>query len=188
MTLYSLALKLGVASLAAGLLAGSSLGLTASLGLAAARGAPPGADETVKDSKGDKTAEAPKGDKKDAGAQDSPKPGDTKAPPRRPAAGKRTEEALADRLLKEHPEADTNKDGKVSADELRAWRREHPAVPQGRRLEEFLKNHPEADKDKDGKISTEEMREFLKASPPLPQGKRLEQLPKKHPEPDRDKD
>jgi len=99
--------------------------------------------------------------------------------------------ARLDALLKEHPEADTDKDGKLSAAEAREWAREHRPLPEGKRLEAFLKRNPEADKDKDGKLSVEEFRAYLKehGRANLPgASERLGNLLKEHPEADKDKD
>jgi Ca2+-binding EF-hand superfamily protein len=101
--------------------------------------------------------------------------------------GKKGEEARLEKLLKEHPEADTDKDGKISREEARAWFRDHPPMPDPKRLEELLKKHPEADTNKDGKISAEEFHAFMRTQEP-PEGKRLEEFLKKHPEADTNKD
>ena len=64
--------------------------------------------------------------------------------------GSRGEFAAA--LLKSHPEADTDKDGKLSPAEMKAFVEKNPeAVKQF-----FLERHPEADTNKDGQLSDEE--------------------------------
>jgi Ca2+-binding EF-hand superfamily protein len=108
----------------------------------------------------------------------------------RPAARERVREKL-DALLKEHPEADKDKDGKLSPAEAREWARDHRPVPEGKRLEALLKRHPEADKDKDGKLSPEELKALRDGREdqglPAPRA-RIEKLLKDHPEADADKD
>src|SRR6266540_3959841 len=100
-----------------------------------------------------------------ASKDEGQKSGSKDAPKGRPAARERAREKL-NALLKEHPEADKDKDGKLSPAEAREWARDHRPVPEGKRLEALLKRHPEADKDKDGKLSPEEMSEWRKSHPP----------------------
>ena len=131
------------------------------------------------------------GDEKQAEkkAEDGEKKGSRKAPRKRPSKEQARERL--DALLKEHPEADVDKDGKLSSAEARDWTREHRPLPEGKRLEAFLKRNPGADKDQDGKLSREEFSAFLKASEgrDLPVAReRLEKLLKEHPEADQDKD
>jgi len=67
------------------------------------------------------------------------------------------EEAPLVRFAEMFPDADTNKDGKVSKDERKAHMDKQMSDVRAR----MLKRHPEADTDGDGKLSTEEERAFF---------------------------
>ncbi len=55
-------------------------------------------------------------------------------------------------MLQKYPDADTNKDGKLSPEEMRAFQQSNP----GAMRQMFLDRHPEADTDKDGQLSEAE--------------------------------
>ena len=59
---------------------------------------------------------------------------------------------FAAELMKKHPEVDTDKDGKLSPEEIKAFHEKNLGAM--RRM--FLEKHPEADTDKDGQLSDEE--------------------------------
>jgi Ca2+-binding EF-hand superfamily protein len=59
------------------------------------------------------------------------------------------------KILAAHPDADTDKDGKLGPDELRAYMKAHGAEFRA----DLLKEHPELDTDKDGVLSEKELRE-----------------------------
>ncbi len=59
-----------------------------------------------------------------------------------------------DQILRDHPGADTNKDGKLDPEEMRAFREDRMADMKA----ELLKQHPELDTDGDGALSPDEMR------------------------------
>ena len=63
---------------------------------------------------------------------------------------------MAEDLLKNNPEADTNKDGTLSPDEMRALMKGNP----GAMRQLFVQKHPEADANKDGQVSDEEMKTY----------------------------
>ncbi|QGJ70244.1 Acetyl esterase/lipase [Planctomycetales bacterium 10988] len=75
--------------------------------------------------------------------------------PNRPA-----QETLSplERLLKQFPESDTNKDGVLSQEEVKNFREQQAA-----RRREFLRRFPEMDTNKDGTFSLEEIRRFQSA-------------------------
>ncbi len=101
--------------------------------------------------------------------------------------GKKAAEARLANLLKEHPEADKNKDGTLSPEEAREWTRDHPVLTP-ERLAKLLKENPDADKNKDGKLTREEAWEHLKNHPPMPETRAIERLLKQNPDIDTDKD
>ena len=83
----------------------------------------------------------------------------------------RTSDARLQHLLKKHPDADANKDGKLTLDEARAYRakmgrggkKEHTggeAALDESVLQQLLKKHPDADANRDGKLTPEEVRAF----------------------------
>ncbi len=63
---------------------------------------------------------------------------------------------MAEDLIKSHPEADTDRDGKLSPDEMRALMKNNP----GAMRQLFLQRHPDADANKDGQLSDEEMKTY----------------------------
>lgn len=68
------------------------------------------------------------------------------------------EEAPLVRYAEMFPDADANKDGKVSKDERSAHKDKQMSDVRAR----MLKRHPEADKDGDGKLSADEEKEFFR--------------------------
>jgi len=68
------------------------------------------------------------------------------------------EEAPLARYAEMFPDADANKDGKVSKDERTAHKDKQMSDVRAR----MLKRHPEADKDGDGKLSVEEEKEYFR--------------------------
>jgi hypothetical protein len=60
-------------------------------------------------------------------------------------------------IREHHPEADTDGDGTLSADELEAFKETFKATRHTR----ILERHPEADLDGDGVLSDEEARAFM---------------------------
>ncbi|MCF7956322.1 MAG: hypothetical protein K9M75_11005 [Phycisphaerae bacterium] len=80
---------------------------------------------------------------------------------KRPAATEKGGQRDAAGLLKRYPEADKDKDGKLSKEEMDSFRK----AMMEERTKKMLKEHPEIDKDKDGKISQDEMTAFRKANP-----------------------
>lgn len=70
-------------------------------------------------------------------------------------------ERMAEKLMKEHPEADTDGDGRLSREECEAYMKAHPEIIS----QHLLKRFPDADTDKDGVLSQEEL-EALKGSRP----------------------
>ena len=87
-------------------------------------------------------------------------------------------------LLKDHPEADKNGDGRLSRDEFGEFFRANPEIMRDRMRSRMLQDHPELDADKDGKISDEEMQ----AARSRFEGRRRDDLLRRHPELDTDKD
>jgi len=59
---------------------------------------------------------------------------------------------FAAELVKKYPEADTDKDGKLSPEEIKAFHEKNP----GAMRQMFLEKHPDADTNKDGQLSDEE--------------------------------
>ena len=59
-------------------------------------------------------------------------------------------------FLKKNPAADTDGDGKLSKDEMEAYRK----TQMQQRAAKLLEKHPEADLDGDGELSREEFRKF----------------------------
>lgn len=62
-------------------------------------------------------------------------------------------------ILEEHPEADLDGDGELSASEMKSFHAELRKI----KLEEFMAQHPEADLDGDGEFSVQERAEFHRA-------------------------
>lgn len=89
-------------------------------------------------------------DKRAPGRKDAPKEG-TDAKKLDKAGMMRPDPA---KFLANHPDADTNKDGKLSPEEMREYMRAHGDEVRA----EIFKNHPELDTNKDGVLSEEEMK------------------------------
>jgi Ca2+-binding EF-hand superfamily protein/pimeloyl-ACP methyl ester carboxylesterase len=104
------------------------------------------------------------------------------AAPSTNAQAQQPSEKQLTQILKRFPEADTDKDGKLNAEEIQQFRKSRqrntrPATaaqptqatnaqsqqPSEEQLARILKRFPEADKDKDGKLNTEEIQQFLKS-------------------------
>ena len=129
----------------------------------------------------DKDGKEGKGDK--AGAV-APSPADApgtekgKRKAGKPVDPKRVEEIRRQSLFRQHPEADLNKDGKISAEEETDF--------ETKRLDRFLKVHPDlkakADADKDGKVSLDEVLKFRRANAVFAEAIRIEDYLQKHPE------
>lgn len=73
-------------------------------------------------------------------------------------------------ILKNHPEWDTNKDGVLSDEEIRAGRAAMWGMSRQEMEAKILEQHPEADTDKDGKLSPEEFAAFRAKNPGPPFG------------------
>jgi len=84
-------------------------------------------------------------------------------------------------ILREHPEADKNGDGRLDRDEMRSYFEANSREMFRRHLQE---RHPEADTNKDGQISDDE----LQASRSRFETRRTEEILRRHPEADTDKD
>jgi len=65
-----------------------------------------------------------------------------------------------DQLLKDHPELDTNQDGRLSREEMRAGRDLVRKERFEKRNRHMLERHPEADVDGNGRLSEEEAQAF----------------------------
>lgn len=86
------------------------------------------------------------------------------------------------RILEKHPEADTDKDGKLSPAEMRAYMKAHSDEVRA----ELLKRRPELDTNKDGVLSPEEFRAAREQIGPRV---RLDDvIMKRYPDADADKD
>ena len=86
-------------------------------------------------------------------------------------ASDRTSDARLQHLLKKHPDADVNKDGKLTLDEARAYRDKMGRGGKKERtggeadldesiLQQMLKKHPDADTNGDGKLTLDEARAY----------------------------
>lgn len=104
------------------------------------------------------------------------------APATRPAAELLRPDPV--RFLKNHPDADIDKDGKLTPRELRAYMQAHG--PELRA--ELLKHRPELDTDKDGVLSEEEFRVAQQNQAGRPMVRVAEMVLKRFPESDSNKD
>ncbi|MEP0841625.1 MAG: EF-hand domain-containing protein [Phycisphaerae bacterium] len=102
---------------------------------------------------------------------------------RRPGAGPAGLYPDPARLLRMHPEADTDKNGQLSPEEMRAFIREHGAELRA----EILKRRPELDANKDGVLSEDELRAAREKEGGL-RARLVEMVLKRFPESDANKD
>lgn len=103
--------------------------------------------------------------------------------PEKDGMGARMEQRAAE-ILKKHPGADTDGDGKLSPEEARAFMQ----TQRDALAERLMKQHPELDKDGDGTLSPDEMLAAKGQLGEMVRAQMKQKLLKEHPETDTNKD